>query len=145
MWSTGSRAPRLQHLCRRGLAAPRHIGSPGPGIEPMSSELVGRLPTTGPPGKSLSSVFLTVLSIIPLLPSHLSLLLPNILNFSDQSPSSCRTQLNQTGEILGLFFETTFRHYWRQQNLKKKKKNQNPPAEIQHSIETLHSENFLFT
>ena len=26
---------------------------PGPGIEPMSSELAGRFSTTGPPGKSL--------------------------------------------------------------------------------------------
>ena len=92
----------------------------------MSPELVGRLPTIGPPGKSLSSVFWTVLSIIPWLPSHLSLLLfPNTLNFSDQSPSSFRTQLNQTGEILGLFFETTFRHCWRQQNLKNEKKKKN--------------------
>ena len=36
---------------RNGLAAPRHMGSSGPGIEPMYPALVGGFLTTGPPGK----------------------------------------------------------------------------------------------
>ena len=34
-----------------GLVAPRHVGSSGPGIEPMLPAFSGELSTPGPPGK----------------------------------------------------------------------------------------------
>ena len=40
-----------------GFVAPRSVGLPGPGIEPMSPALTDGLSTTGPPGKSIK-VFL---------------------------------------------------------------------------------------
>ena len=41
----------------RGLAALRHVGFPGPGVEPVSSALAGRFLTTGPSLKSLDFFF----------------------------------------------------------------------------------------
>ena len=35
-----------------GLVAPWHVGSSRTGLEPVSTALAGRLPTTAPPGKS---------------------------------------------------------------------------------------------
>ena len=40
-----------------GLVVPRHVGSPGPGIEPVSPALAGRLSTTMPLGKPLHWCF----------------------------------------------------------------------------------------
>ena len=63
LWSTGSRVCRLQQLWltgsrvqarqlwHTGLVAPRHSGSSGPGLEPVSPALAGRFLTTAPPGK----------------------------------------------------------------------------------------------
>ena len=48
-------APGLQGagavVVKHGLHAPRHVGLPGPGVEPVSPALAGGFLTTGPPGK----------------------------------------------------------------------------------------------
>ena len=56
----GLQACGLQQLCLMGPAAPRHVGSSGPGLEPMSPASAGGLSTTAPLGKSTSaSLFLS--------------------------------------------------------------------------------------
>ena len=52
----GSRV-RAQWLWRKGLVAPWHMGSSGPGIEPMYPALAGGFIITGPPGKPQEAVF----------------------------------------------------------------------------------------
>ena len=51
LWLWGSRA-QAQKLWCTGLVFRGMWDLPGPGIELVSSELVGRFLTTGPPGKS---------------------------------------------------------------------------------------------
>ena len=55
----GAQAPdaQAQQLWLTGLVAPRHVGSPRPGLEPMSPALAGRFSTTAPPGKPLVCYF----------------------------------------------------------------------------------------
>ena len=56
-----------------GLVAPWHVGSSGPGVEPMSPTVAGGFLATGPPGKSHVHLYLS----IPLTAHHLpSLLAP---------------------------------------------------------------------
>ena len=65
LWSAGSRAfngcgTQAQELWLAGTRAWLLCGMwnlPGPGIEPMSPELAGRLLCTAPPGKSNNSIF----------------------------------------------------------------------------------------
>ena len=54
MQSTGSRA-QAQSLWYMGSVAPRHVGLPNPGTEPVFPALAGGRSTTGPPRKSLQS------------------------------------------------------------------------------------------
>ena len=63
LWSTGSRAHRLNSRSPRALqhrpqswgavafVAPRHVDLPGPGVKPVSPALAGGFFTTEPPGK----------------------------------------------------------------------------------------------
>ena len=64
LWSSGSRACRLQEFLLTGWAAlqPCGIFVPGPGIEPMSFALPGGILTTGPPVKSWRHLFSNTLS-----------------------------------------------------------------------------------
>ena len=50
----------LQALWYTGLAAPRHVGSPGPGLKSVFPALAGGFLTTVPPGKSYATNFLMV-------------------------------------------------------------------------------------
>ena len=55
--------PQTHRLSRCGSRAQPLRGMwdpPGPGLEPVCPALAGRLPTTAPPGKPLSSWFLTM-------------------------------------------------------------------------------------
>ena len=49
MWALGAQVPSLWH---KGSAAPWHVEFFQARIEPMFPALAGRLPTSGPPGKS---------------------------------------------------------------------------------------------
>ena len=50
-------------ICGTWLQLPHSMWNlPGPGIEPISPALAGLLLTTGPPGKSLDALFITVKS-----------------------------------------------------------------------------------
>ena len=64
LWSSGSRACRLQEFVLTGWAArqPCGIFVPGPGIEPMFFALTGGILTTGPPVKSWRHLFSNTLS-----------------------------------------------------------------------------------
>ena len=57
LWLMGSRVQAQQLWCT-GLVAPRHVGLPGPGLEPVSPALAGGLLTTVPPRKPLSVNFI---------------------------------------------------------------------------------------
>ena len=54
--STSSRE-WARYLWHTGSLVPLHVGSSGPGVEPMFPELAGGLPTTGPSGKPESGFF----------------------------------------------------------------------------------------
>ena len=56
VWSTDSRAHRLQQLWRTSLVALWHVGSSGTSDQPMSPALAGGFLTTGPPVLSLPVV-----------------------------------------------------------------------------------------
>ena len=55
----GSRAQARSLRCL-GLVAPRHVGLPRSGIEPMTAALAGRFFTTVPPGKPLNLLTLKI-------------------------------------------------------------------------------------
>ena len=62
MQSVGFRAQELSS-CGAQAQLPRGMWNlPGPGINPVSAALAGRLPTTGPPGKSGAHILTGVTS-----------------------------------------------------------------------------------
>ena len=61
LWHVGSRVQAKQ-LWHMGSAAPWHVGSPGPGLKPLSPAPAAGFSTTVPPGKP-SVVFVCVCAI----------------------------------------------------------------------------------
>ena len=57
LWSTGSRACRLQQLWPVGLAAPRHVEPSWTGIKPLAPALESGFLTTGPQGSPKCEFF----------------------------------------------------------------------------------------